>query len=393
MSGNRRKKTASPTPPPQHAQEPAPARVVAIPKETPAEPQPETRRPGAAKPHPRSERIGDALRQARLDRGEDLYAIAEYLCIKPNFLIALENSHYDQFPADTYIIGFLRTYADFLGVKDAGERYRYEMAGRRKEPVLTMPTPLTEGRAPSGLIMVGALVAALFVYAIWYGLSASNRRASNAPPPLPTAQQIVPAPSVAASGAAAGLTAPVSASVSTPAPAATASAAPMQSAAQAASPLPPAAGIEVTGRQPDAHVAAADKDIKETKEAKTAAEPKAAETAETKDAKPAAKPAAPKPPKTKIYGSADNASGLVIHATQSSWVLITDPDGTAVFDHVLKPGDSYRVPDRPGLRLTTGNGSGITLTRAGQTLPKISSGAPHVVRDIPLGPDMMSGDQ
>ncbi|MDR3448422.1 MAG: helix-turn-helix domain-containing protein, partial [Alphaproteobacteria bacterium] len=160
----------------------------------------------APKGRAKTERIGDILRTARLERNDDLYQIAEYLCIKPAFLVALENSRYDEFPADAYVIGFLRTYASFLGVdgKEAVDRYRYEMAGRRKKPVLAMPVPMSEGRTPSALILVGATIAALLIYALWYGISSANRTDVNAPPPLPVSQQTSPADS-----AAAGLTAPV----------------------------------------------------------------------------------------------------------------------------------------------------------------------------------------
>jgi cytoskeleton protein RodZ len=82
----------------------------------------------------------------------------------------------------------------------------------------------------------------------------------------------------------------------------------------------------------------------------------------------------------------------MIRATQSSWVMVTDPAGKAVFDHVLKAGDVYKVPNKPGLSLTTGNGSGITLVLDGTELPKVANGAPHVVRNISLDPDRLTSD-
>ena len=133
------------------------------------------------------ERIGDALRNARERRGGDLGQIADYLCIRATFLSALEESRYDDLPADAYVIGFLRSYASYLGLdgSDAINRYRREMSGRRKKPALAMPTPIAEGRAPSAAIMAGAAVAALAIYAIWYGLSGSGRTAVSVAPPLP----------------------------------------------------------------------------------------------------------------------------------------------------------------------------------------------------------------
>ncbi len=135
---------------------------------------------------PEFERIGDALKRARETRGDDLGRIADYLCIRQVFLSAIEESRYDDLPADAYVIGFLRSYAGYLGMDgaDAINRYRREMSGRRKKPALAMPTPITEGRAPSALIMIGAAVAALVIYMVWYGLSGAGRTAVNTAPPL-----------------------------------------------------------------------------------------------------------------------------------------------------------------------------------------------------------------
>ena len=54
--------------------------------------------------------------------------------------------------------------------------------------------------------------------------------------------------------------------------------------------------------------------------------------------------------------------------------MVTDGAGKTVFDHVLKPGDIYKVPNKPGLSLTTGNGSGIVLVLDGVDLPKVGFG-------------------
>lgn len=327
-------------------------------------------------PRPRTERIGEILRNKRMERGDDLYAIAEYLRIKPDFLVALENSQYDKFPADAYVVGFLRSYADLLGVngKDAVERYRYEMAGRRKEPVLAMPAPLSEGRAPSAIILVGATIVGLLIYALWYGISSSNRAEVNAPPVLPTAQQAAPA--------AAGLTAPIAEPVAAPAAVAPEPAAPPPAPGAKTTVIPPAApGIVLTGKvpQPVAEPSPASAPSPAPEQAAPAAQKTPAATEAPKDDTP-----------HHVYGDANEASALIIRATQSSWIMVTDSSGKTVFDHVLKPGDSYKVPNRSGLRLTTGNAAGIILSLNGTDLPKIDGGAPHVVRDVNLDPDHLT---
>ncbi len=263
------------------------------------------------------ERLGDLLRRVREQRGDDLQQIADYLCIRRNFLVALENSKYDEFPADAYVIGFLRSYAGYLGVdsKEAVDRYRNEMAGRRKKPALLLPTPISEGRTPSVFIMIGAAVAALLIYILWYGLSTSDRAAVSTPQVLPSTAQT--------ETTANAMTAP-STIVAPPATEIT----------------PPITAAPVTT--------------------------------------PAGQPSG---------DTATRAPHLVIRAEQSSWILITDNKGRTVFDRVMKPGESYKVPDGEGLMLTTGNGGGIVLSLDGVDLPKLSGGSSHAVRNVSLTPE------
>lgn len=288
----------------------------APPPARPPEPAPEARPSARSGP----ERIGDTLKRIREKRGDDLDQIAEYLCIRPTFLRALEGNRYDELPADAYVIGFLRSYANYLGFdgREAIDRYRREMQGQRKKPVLTMPIPVSEGRAPSVAIMLGAAIAALLVYALWYGLSTSDRAVVTAPPPLPA----VPAPADTATNGTAAPTTLV---------------------------IPPA---------PPALAAAPD----------------------------AAHPAAPV---SLAYGSAAE-NHFVIRAEKESWVLLTDSKGKTVFDHVLKAGDTYKVPDEEGLRLTTGNASGIVLVVDGTDMPNFA-GNQRVLRDFPLDIGKLKG--
>ena len=52
--------------------------------------------------------------------------------------------------------------------------------------------------------------------------------------------------------------------------------------------------------------------------------------------------------------------------------MVSDDSGKAIFDHVMKAGDIYKVPNKPGLSLTTGNGGALVLSLDGVELPKIS---------------------
>ena len=60
-----------------------------------------------------------------------------------------------------------------------------------------------------------------------------------------------------------------------------------------------------------------------------------------------------------------------MRATADSWIQVRDADHSMLFTGVLKPGESYRVPDRPGLSLRTGNAGGLDVTVDGKPAPAL----------------------
>ena len=72
--------------------------------------------------------IGYSLRAARERQGIDLPEAELATKIRAKYIRALEEEDFDALPADTYARGFLRTYADYLGLD--GEIYVDEYASR-----------------------------------------------------------------------------------------------------------------------------------------------------------------------------------------------------------------------------------------------------------------------
>ena len=327
-------------------------------------------------------RIGEILKRERERRGYDLQQIADYLCIRRGLLSALESSRYEDFPADAYVIGFLRSYAELIGLngQEAITLYRQEMAGRRRAPDLVMPTPISEGHAPTAVIMGAAAAAALLIYVMWYAFSSSDRASVSAPPPLPTAESsttttttapppmMAPAMNATQPPVSAGIetvpnSTPSGIAISGPAPAQTLTPAPASDASVPyAPPTPVAAPAPVK-----TDTAAADVNNDE------AAPPPPTTT------KPAAATT------TTASATAASTSGrITIKADQSSWVLVSNAKGQTIYDHVMRPGETYEVPNFPGLTLTAGNGAGIVLSLDGVDLPRLSNTTSHIVRNVPL---------
>jgi hypothetical protein len=61
--------------------------------------------------------IGSSLREARLRQELDFPELEERTKIRPKYLRALEDERFDILPAPTYIRGFLRSYAEVLGLE------------------------------------------------------------------------------------------------------------------------------------------------------------------------------------------------------------------------------------------------------------------------------------
>jgi helix-turn-helix protein len=72
--------------------------------------------------------IGSSLKDARLRKGLDLPTAAEATKIRTRHLQALEDEQFDVLPGQTYVRGFLKTYADFLGLD--GQLYVDEYSSR-----------------------------------------------------------------------------------------------------------------------------------------------------------------------------------------------------------------------------------------------------------------------
>lgn len=100
---------------------------------------------------------------------------------------------------------------------------------------------------------------------------------------------------------------------------------------------------------------------------------------------PAPQAAAPASPAS-VAPALAAPSRVVLAARSETWVQVHERAGGGVpFDRVMQPGETYHVPDRPGLLLTTGNAGGLAVQVAGETLPPL--GADRAVRrNLPLDP-------
>src|SRR5919198_5985270 len=119
--------------------------------------------------------IGNSLRDARERQGLDYAQIELATKIRAKFLRALEEEEFDLLQAETYVKGFLRTYANFLGLD--GQLYVDEYNSRYavgedepREPVIARRTSTVHQRhrrlERRGVLLGLGLIAVLCAFLI-----------------------------------------------------------------------------------------------------------------------------------------------------------------------------------------------------------------------------------
>ena len=353
-------------------------------------------------PSPEMQSAGVALQEQRASFGLDLDEVAQALKIKPAYLAAIEEGRIDRLPGTVYAVGFIRAYSALLGLDSAEilRRFKLEASGFDTKPDLAFPMPLAERSMPGGGALITALILAICGYGAWYYWSTAEHtrpeRVIEVPAvlmPPPKAAHSPTAPQPVSASAAVGHS--LSALSETPAkPKADASAAGPSATAPAAgdsglpaapsSAAPPAISPERTAAASPA----------------AASEPSGNAVASASPADPSAvRPAVPSPTEAlavpppeaqsgHVYGPTDGPSRITLRANADSWVQIRAADRAVLFTGLLKPGDSYRVPDQPGLTMRAGNAGGLDVVVDGK--PAASLGPVGAVRNVALDPQSLA---
>ena len=131
--------------------------------------------------------IGGSLREARLKRELTPADVQKAIRIRDRYLQALEEERWELLPGDAYVKGFLRTYADYLGLD--GNLYVEEYNSRFARPDEPQLVPERFARTSGPFAGVGflrPLVAVGIIVAIVAGLAAwqlsSSGSKQGAPP-------------------------------------------------------------------------------------------------------------------------------------------------------------------------------------------------------------------
>jgi cytoskeleton protein RodZ len=332
---------------------------------------------------PRRLTVSENLRTRRIECGLDIGHVAEALRIRGAVLIAIEDGDFDQLPGPAYAVGFVRSYAAYLGL-DAEAlvlRFKAEAAEISRRPHLNFPLPIRDSHVPTGPLLIICVLLAVLTYGGWYYFSTQPNHLSEMAPAVPERLRNLLTPRQVATEAAPPKAAP---------PAQIA--APAQTAALPSgdAPAPPAAASLVASTKSAAQPT--EEDGVPPVETAPGLSPNMAATlpAAPDLAQPPVNGDGAKSAVTTSYGAPEAEAHVVLHANADSWIQVRDSHSNLLFTRVLKSGEHYNAPNQAGLTLIAGNAGGIDITVDGAPVPKIGE-AGRVVRNLSLDPDHLIG--
>jgi cytoskeleton protein RodZ len=306
------------------------------------------------------------------------------LNIRPPYLHAIEEGRYGDLPGPAYAVGFVRGYAEYLGLdgNEVTRRFRAETARtegpgikepgvkrartrrRRTKAMLPFPLAASETASPkAGILFVGAMIA-LVAYGGWYALTAGN----GLPPEL-----VVPLPARLAALLPDARVVPETPQTLPRMP----ESAPVDPEPVNRTP------VEQVVTSPDATESPQSGSSAISSEGQPRLERATAEgvplEAGVSEADPALASHSPVADPAATVGRPQ----VILQASQESWIEIRDRFNKRVLSRLMTAGERLEVPDETGLRLTVGNAGGIMIWVDGQPVPPL--GGPGVVRrNVPL---------
>lgn len=142
------------------------------PVEQPAE---QVAAPEVKEPAPKAQKItkvGTMLKEVRQQKGLKLNDIAKKLCVRKLYLDAIEESNYKELPPFPYGIGFIRSYASFLGLNGENIVELYKEETHTAEPKdMHVLEPQPEASLPGIQYLIISLIAIAVIYVGWIAFS------------------------------------------------------------------------------------------------------------------------------------------------------------------------------------------------------------------------------
>lgn len=114
-------------------------------------------------------KVGSLLKEMRLQKGLRIPDVSKKLCIRKIYLEAIENSDYDEIPPLPYGIGFIRSYAEYLGLNSSNivELYKEETNSKPDGNIYVLEAQ-NEATVPGRKYLLISLLSIVVIYAGWH---------------------------------------------------------------------------------------------------------------------------------------------------------------------------------------------------------------------------------
>ncbi|MDI1364152.1 MAG: helix-turn-helix domain-containing protein, partial [bacterium] len=267
--------------------------------------------------------IGAALRAARTFRGLTTQDVADATRIRQSYIDALEDLRLEELPSRPFTIGYVRAYANLLGLDGEAAVLRFKNDVPDEGEPLRAPVGVRHERDPrlalvlvAGMLLIGAIL-------LWN--VARRALEKDAPSSQVAANATAPRSASAPAGSAVSLGAPLPA--------------PVESTTPEPYKTPGLDDAAANGGSADAATAAS--------KARASA---AASGGPEIDAAHVAALGSPFKPRGAVYGAAAaDSSGVVLLARKAATLVVRGADGSVYFARQLSAGEAFRAPRSMGL--------------------------------------------
>ena len=316
------------------------------------------------------EEIGAELTKTRAERDLSVADISATLRLTPAHIEALERGDIDALPAATYAVGYLRSYANHLGLdaNDLCHRLHQSLSDEQVRPEYTFVADQFPRRSGAGRMALAGLVVLVVGSGGWYAIDTNLLDPGVEPVSEETVETVLSeTPAIDDDEVGFG---------------------PLQSGNGTEVATVSPSGVDgdaleqgIVGPQP------ADPLQQGLAGTDGAGEGNGIPASPSADPLSGGEELAPRLGQAVAHNRNPNEE-LVIKALATSWVEISRPDGSIVSAWLMREGDEYIVPGDQDIYLTTGNAGGLEIEIVGSDPWKLGEWG-ETVSELPLDPTLL----
>lgn len=308
--------------------------------------------------------VGEILRRSREYYKKTIPEISSVLRIRNSQVEAIESGDIDDLPGRVYAIGFVRSYAEYLGLDSdqVVELFKIQHVGRRKRPDYIFPISADESSRPGKVILIVSivLIVVMLIFAAPNAIKINPDIEITPPADQQQSDIDINRIPVVPSSLIKDIKLPDRV-------------APKKDKKRYEDPQFSESQLSDKEKAEQSMIPSLDRILPHSKLSRI---PK---TRPIKDERTAAATSLSQPQSGPAL--ADNRSH--IRGLENSWMEIRDLGGKKIFSRVLKKGEIYTLPKKKGLILSISNAGGIEISQGNRVLPPIGKKA-EIKRNVSL---------